>query len=332
MDQFGQLFATINAGVNLVDEGQTVTFIRYVRQVLPIDGFVFWSPSQVFDKEGALHFAQSLIQNDEETFAQGMVSFTAQEAVQEFEEAPTNVIFVATLPGGSRYAFSSQEGFLNAAKQYHYFGRTIPPAALSQLLDKPGQIDLSRVIVSNSLPFWLGLNNYSTPYGDGYTNSIPVYPSKLVSPNLAAPYVAVKIVKTDSDQMSPYLDPNRSSFQNATDVVRLVMYGLQNNESIDFSNCVRQYLNLTRGIGARSSFWVVDEQREVTELETIAMKKTMEVTVNYNQIRIDAISRRLIRQASMNFIIGTLGQPGIALGTQGGSPFATQSGQQIEAQ
>lgn len=315
MDQFGQIFAVINQGVNLVDEGQEVQFIRYVRQVLPLDGYVFWSPSEVFTIEGALHFAQNIVQADDETFAQGMVIFTAQEEVAQFEDAPTNEIFVATLPGGSRYAFSSQQGFLNAARQWHYFGRTIPPAALSQLLDKPGQIDVSRAIVSNSLPFWLALNNYASPYSDGWSNSIPVYPSKLVSPNLQPPYVAVKIT-TDSDQMAPHIGQDRSSFQNATDTVRLIMYGLQNNESIDFANCVRQYMNVTRGIGIRSSFCVVDEQREITELETIAMKKVMDLKVNYNQKRVDAVARQLIKKATMTFLVGSLGTPEVVIGNQ----------------
>ena len=332
MDPLSQLYAVINAGVNLVDEAQEVVFVKYVRQILPIDGYVFWSPNEAFTIQGALHFAQNIIQADDETFAQGTVLFTAQDQVSQFEDAPTNVIFVATLPGGSRYAFSSQQGFLAAAGQWHYFGRTIPPAALSQLLDEPGKIDLTRAVTSNSLAFWLQLNGYQTPYGDAWSNEIPIYPAKLVSANLQPPYVAVKIVTTEPLQLLECISPIRSSYQLCADTVRLTLYGLQSNEVHDFNNCITQYAALTGNFGFMTPRAIVDEQREIPELEAIAMKKTIDVKISYIQKRVDDVTRQLIEKATCTFILGTIGSTANLLGTQGGSPFETQGGQGISTQ
>ena len=48
------------------------------------------------------------------------------------------------------------------------------------------------MIVSNSLPAWLSLNNYNPFYGFG--NAIQLYPSFLVPQNLPPPFGAVHVV------------------------------------------------------------------------------------------------------------------------------------------
>jgi hypothetical protein len=50
-----QLGATLVAGERVLSENQTITFTKYIRLVLPIDGTVFWlradlaSPSALFN-------------------------------------------------------------------------------------------------------------------------------------------------------------------------------------------------------------------------------------------------------------------------------------------
>ena len=304
-------------GLEVLDLEQVVRFYKYSRVVLPLDGYVFWMKGAPLEVQGSLHYAQEVQQNEVETYGLGTIQFTTKEEIVEFAATPVNTIYIAQ-QGDFRYAFSQQNGFYRASGFYHYFGQSIPPALLSQLIDLPGQVpDPKRAVASNSLPLWLALNSYSAPYYDGFRNRVVLYPSFAVPPNLVPPYGVVHIPPegTRPLQSVPLLTRDRSSYQLAADNVRITLYGLQSDEAVDFLNCVLQYTVDAGAFGLMNRPIVRDGKRTQSNLQALAMEKFIDFEVDYYQSRADNVARQLITEALVTFIIGKLA------GSSGPLPF-----------
>lgn len=312
---------------------QHVTFKRYRQTVLPLDGFIFWLPASTFEVEGAIHYDQTIVQNDEEVFGQSSVYFASQEPVTQFsldpnKADPTPTLYVATIEdptgGQFRYAFSSQRKFFSPAGLHHYVGKSIAPAMQTQLIDDPKFLDPTRAVLSNSLPAWLGLNNYVTPFLDWYENqgvafqkAPPVlYPSKMSPMNLVAPYGTIRIRADDTEswQSAAYIDANRSSWQLCRDRVLVTLFGLQSDEAEDFLQTVLQYSRngiYIPDVGAVDTFGICnspcvrDGDRSQEELQTRGMVKSIYFEVSYNQSRVNQISRSIIETVQNTYIIAT---------------------------
>ena len=327
-----QMFGVLRDGQNALDLNASVVFQKYTRVVLPLDGFVFWSPADLVTVQGALHVAQDIIQDEDQTYGHATVTFTAQSQVTIFTDSPTNTIYVAAY-GGFRYAFSAQQGHFDPAGIWHYLGNSIPPALASQLLDTAGMVDLTRAVVSNSLPVWLSLNAYEPPIFDGITNPVELFPSFMVPPNLTAPYGVVHIGDEDTRalQAVPRLSRNRSHYQLAADKVRITLYGLQNQEAADFLDMVLQYMTFYPDVMGLMNMPVIrDAKRIQSELLTIAMKKVIDFEVSYVQTRINDVARQYITSCVPDFIIDPQPNPSYTLATQSGISIGTQDGQDFE--
>jgi hypothetical protein len=300
------LNAALLDGMEMLDLQQEVEFQVYTRVLLPLDGYVFWQPTVRVRHKGSLHYAQTITQNLDETYGLANVRFTSESKFVIFDESPTNTIFVARI-GHFRFAFSAQNGFYNQARLWHYTGTSIPPAMLTALLDQvpEGFLDPNQAIVSNSLPFWLQLNNYPPLYPDFFSNTIPLFPADLVPANQLPPYIAVDVQLTQALQSVPFLDINRNHWQLAQDTVKLTMYGLQNNAALDFMDCVNQYSVLTDNIGIMNMPIINDVKRTEPSLLTIAMKKEATFQVSYYQARVAQIARQLIEEATLKLILAT---------------------------
>jgi hypothetical protein len=293
-----QMWSQLRDGLEKLDLDEEITFQAYSRVVLPIDGYVYWTPTTTRCVKGALTYTQEIQQNEDETYGAATVLFTAEEKIVAFESAPINVLFVACVDG-FRFAISQQQGFFGPAGLWHYFAQSIPPALASQLLDAPNMLDPAQAVVSNSLPAWLQLNGYKSPYYDGFSNpDLVLYPSDLVSPNLVPPYGAVHITPdARALQAAPYLDVNRNHWQLVADKVRITLYGLQNNAAMDFVDLVNQYSLQTECFGIMNVPCMRDEKRTHSGLQAIAMKKVIEYEVSYYQMRMAQIGRQLIKDA-----------------------------------
>lgn len=306
-----QIFGALSDGLQVLDLDQTVQFYRYSRVVLPLDGYVFWIKSTPLEVQGSLHYAQDIQQNEDETYGLGTIQFTTKEEVVEFSTAPTNTIYVAQ-HGDFKYAFSQQNGFYRASGFFHYFGNSIPPALLSQLVDVPEKAPNPKLaVVSNSLPLWLALNQYSSPFydqffNDAFRSKTVVYPAFIVPPNLTPPYVVASIESTTAIQPVPLLDRTRNHYQLAQDTVRITMYGLNSDEALDFMDCVLQYSQETGAFGLQNMPIVVDGRRTQPNIEAIAMQKFIEFKVDYYQSRVADVARQLITEALIEYIVGAL--------------------------
>ena len=308
-----QLFDSLRQGIETLDLGQEVQFTQYTKKILPLDGFIFWTPGVTQTFKGSLHISQDTAQNPDELIGTAMLIFTAEGQITEFSNAPSDTIWVATVgdnagTNGSniRFAFTKQTGFYFQAGIWHYVGERIAPAMESQLLDPPVTIDFTRAVVSNSMPFWLQLRNYMPTSYTGFTNEVPLYPAYLVSDNLEPPYGVIDIKRTEILQAVPLLGVYGSHTQLCKDYITITMYGLQNNECLEFQDCVNQYSMTTDNFGLMNAPVFYDDRRTQPEIRAIAMKKTMDIEVSYYQSASIAVAYQLLEEAFITVDIGEL--------------------------
>lgn len=328
-----QLKAALDAGMNTVSSSQTITFTKYVRLVLPIDGFVFWVrsdmvsdsakygaaifgltqfgqgesvtvPAETVTATGSLHYAVEKNQNEDESISINYVIFNAQEQIQDFEEIGQNEIYIGEFLG-FRFSFSHLATAYQQAGLWHYRGDAIYPAMESQIIDDIGQFNQAQV-VSNSLPIWLSIPYSILAPGGLPFPAFPIYPAYALPTNLNPPYATVYIPpeSTESLVASNRFDRNYSSFQLTKENARITLYGLRNTSAVDFKNYVVRFALEQQTMGVMNAPVPRDEHRTQRELGILAMKKVIDFEVNYYQTRLNAIARQLILSCIPTFIFG----------------------------
>jgi hypothetical protein len=302
-----QLAAGLAEGINTLSNNQTITFTKYVRYVLPLDGYVFWVRSDLAGfqtnaapvtvaVQGSFHYASDTQQREDETFAINRVVFTALSEIQDFNLIEPCVMYIGEFEG-VRFAFTQRKSFYRQADLYHYVGNAVYPAMASQVIDCVEQLTDRSVVVSNSLPVWLSLNQI-----------MPMFPSFLVPDNLPPVYAAVHIEPdaTRALQSVPSFDSTLTHYQLVSDRVKITMYGMRNFNALDFQDYIYNYmLNDDNLFGLMNMPVIRDEKRTQAELSVIAMKKSIEFEVSYYQTRVNDVARQLILTCVPNFYIGT---------------------------
>ena len=333
-----QAAGALGLGLRTVSLEQEVTFIKYVRAVLPLDGFVFWVNAALLSDQsiwaatgkpagegarplcvkGSLHMGSTAQQLEDEQLAINAVVFTTQDPIQDLAAPETGVLWLGSftppgiLPDGEavapvRFAFSRTAPFYSTAKLWHYRGDAVYPAFESQFIDSAADFDLTNVVVSNSLPVWLTIASTAPPFWAPPRNLFPAYPSFLVPDNQTPPYASVHIEpsSTRAIQATLYLDQQLDAFQLAHDTVRFTFYGLRNDDVMDFVRAVNQYSVDNDVIGIVNMPIVVDEKRQQNEISAIAMKKTVTFEVTYYQTRLTDVARQLIKKVIATVTPGT---------------------------
>ena len=288
--------ATLVAGLETIDNNDSVVFTQYNRFVLPADGYIFWiKSSTTLTVKGSLHYSANRIQNDDESFDKNGVVFTAESDIDTFNNISPSTIWIGAYDG-IRFAFSSRSMLYKAAGIYHYRGDAIYPAMASQIIDTIDGFDQTSVIVSDSLPIWLSLNAI-----------MPIYPAFLSPQNLDPVYATVDIDPNSQValQSAPYIDGNSNHWQLVQETVKFTIYGLRNNAAIDFQDYILN-ASLSDSFGINDMPIIKDVKRTQAELSVIAMKKTFEMTINYYQQRARNIAQKLITSASMSISTATL--------------------------
>jgi hypothetical protein len=320
------------AGIESISGSQTILFTQYVKVILPLDGFVFWvkadmlsqsaltgaiayntapynaalntkTPATTFLAKGSLHIASMERQEETESYDVNKVIFTSECPINEdFGEIDAAHMWIGQFQG-YKFAFSSRDNFYEQAGIWHYRGDAVYPHMETQLIDDPGVLNTKALIVSNSLPLWLGLNNNSPFYGFG--NTIPLYPSYLVQSDVRPPFGTVHIYpdSTQAIASTPFIGFRSSHHQLMRERVKIVMYGVANDTAMTFVDAVNQYsadYNYFGIMGAPSA--MRDEKMEQSELNIIAQKKSIEYEVSYYQNSVRDIARQIIGQAIPTFI------------------------------
>jgi|SRR5579862_4627447 len=326
------LASDLAAGVDALSLVQEITFTRYIRLVLPLDGYVFWvksdlvAQSAIYNKgtigqiaynqsprvkvaastliaKGSLHYATDVRQEEAETYAANRVVFTSEQEVQDLNNVAPGTLWIGEFDG-VRFAFSSRSSFYRQADLFHYVGFAVYADMATQIVDSmvgfnPG------LVVSNSLPAWLALNGYNPPYGFG-NPSLVLYPSFLAPDNIEPPFAAVHVYpeSTKGMAMAPRIDPGSSTHsQLCSERVRVTLWGTRNDQALDFMDCVNQYSLTTSAFGLMGIPVVRDEKRTQSELLTIAMKKTIDFDISYLQTRMNDIAQQIIQQSFVNYYV-----------------------------
>jgi hypothetical protein len=319
-------------GIEAIGGSQTVLFTQYVRVILPLDGFVFWvkadilsnsalagalgyntasynealsakPPAKTFLASGSLHIAAAKHQEETETYGVNKVIFTSEDPLdQGFNEIDETHIYIGQHINGIRFAFSDRQNFYERAGIWHYVGDAIYPHMETQIIDTPGALNTNQLIVSNSLPMWLGLNNNIPFYGFG--NIIPLYPSYLTQPNIRPPFCTVHIYPDSTQAMAsaPIIGFRSDHAQLMRERVRIVMYGVQHDEAMTFVDAVNQYSSDYNFFGMMAVPSAIRDEKTIQdELSIIAQKKSIEYEISYNQNSVRNIARQIIGQAVPTF-------------------------------
>ena len=333
------LSSDLRAGIEQLSARQTVTFTKYVRVILPLDGFVYWvkadllSPSAIYNStlfnggaafndgqtivstanvieaKGSLHFASNKIQDDPESYGINRVTFTSEEPLhQDFTQVGAGMIYIGNFGGqyeNVRFAFSNRENFYQQADIWHYVGDSVYPFMTTQIIEDAGQLNTQELIVSNSLPLWLRLNNYTPTFPSyGFGNTMfPLFPSYLVTSNIPPPFASVHIYpeSTQSLASTPYIGFRSSHHQLTKERVKITIFGLGNSYAMDFVDCVNQYSQDYDFFGLMGVPTIRDEKIAQSELGIIAQKKSIEFEISYYQARVRDIARQIIGQAIPTF-------------------------------
>lgn len=311
-------------GLDSLSATQTVIFTQYVKLILPLDQYVFWVRSDLVSQvallnayhynpvmpadgtsppgatvtvKGSLHYASDSRMNEDESPTIHSVIFTSQSEIQDFKAVGNNVMYIGTFDG-VRFAFTKRGSFYQQAGLHHYTGEALYPALASQIVDCLDCFDTANVVVSNSLPIWLTLNQF-----------MPMYPSFLVQSNLVPPYASVHIPpdSTTPVGMQPLWDKRGNHSQLVRERVKITLYGMRNFSALDFQDYLFQYsLDNPTTIGFVGDMPIMrDEKRTQSELSIIAQKKVFECEISYFQQRLRDIARQLILKCIVNYTIGS---------------------------
>jgi hypothetical protein len=321
-----QLASGLAEGVNTLSNGETVTFTLYAKLVLPLDGYVFWVnaalltdsallnisqynkllynnydervPPREIIAQGSFHFNSNVQMLEDRQTAFNHTIFTSLVKLDDFNLINPQFMYVASYQG-LKFAFNSKDNYYKQADLYHYRGDSLYSVMNTQLIDSMTGFDTNSVIVSNSLPIWLGLNQY-----------FPMYPSYLVDQNLPPPYAVVDITPSSTEALGQFpivknilinggATPSTQETiqQLASDTVKITVYGIRNNEALNFANYVFQYSLNTDNIGIQNMPIIQDEKLTQSEFGIIAMKKTITFKVSYYQNTVNDVAQKLIKEA-----------------------------------
>ena len=312
-----QLGSGLAQGVETLSNNEQVTFTLYVKLVLPLDGYVFWVnaslltdsalfnasqynkllynnypegvPSRQLVASGSFHFSSDVQMLEDRQTVFNHTTFTSLVEIADFNLINPQFQYIATYQG-MRFAFNRRENFYKQADLYHYRGDALYSVMTTQVIDTMTGFDTQSVIVSNSLPIWLSLNQF-----------FPMYPSYLVDQNITPAYAAVDINPslTTALQDFPLLDPDSNPFQLVKDTVKITMYGIRNHEALNFVQYILDYSRNTDNIGLMNMPVLQDEKMTQSELGIMAQKKTITFEVSYFQTTVNDIARQLIEHAFM---------------------------------
>ena len=313
-----QLGSGLADGVNTISGNETIIFTLYVKLILPLDGYVYWVnaslltdtaiynaaqynfsefnnkgdvlPAKQLSVQGSFHYNTEMHQLEDRTVAYNHLLFTTPQLVKDFNLVSPNLIYVASYEQ-QKFSFSRRDNYYRQADMYHYRGDSLYSIMNTQLINSMTDFDPNSVVVSNSLPIWLTLNQF-----------FPMYPSYLVGQNITPPFASVDIPASSTTplQQFPLVDAESNPYQLTHDTVKISIFGLRNHDALNFVQYVFQYSLNTDNIGMMNMPIIQDEKVTQPEFGIIAMKKSITFEVSYYQKTVNNIARKLIESAFIN--------------------------------
>jgi hypothetical protein len=295
-----QLAATLKSAVETISDNQHITFRLYVRQVLPLDGFVYWINAAIvtadelarlglssapIEVQGSLHRQVVTEQNDVTSRDVNSIIFTPTVQIDDFNVESPDAIYFGEYEG-TQFAFSRMESKYTQAGIFHYRGRAILPTMRTQIIDDPGDIP-DDLIISSSIPIWLSMKQFAT-----------VYPSYLSPSNLKPPYIVADVQSTAPLQMAPNY---HGRWQHVQDRGRITLFGFNNQRALEFlDHVVRQAVDEEQ-FGITNMPVVTDGKVGQVEIGVLAQLKYIDFDINYYQETVRDIAEKLITEAVINY-------------------------------
>lgn len=291
------LAATLQTGLNVISQSQTVSFSLYRRVILPVDGYVFWikdPANETIDVAGSIHYSADQRQELDNTISFINVLFTTNTQIVNLEEVAPGTMWIGSFDD-FQFTFSSHGNYYEQADLWHYEGHAVYPEMRTQVLESANQLP-TEAIVTNSLPIWLQLA----------TDGVPVFPSFLVSENITPPYVVVHIGQenTQNIQPIPIIDPcNKDIYQLSRDKVRIITYGLNNREAMNFVQSIYRLMEFNPIFGILNEGTTITDSKHIqSELNVIAQQKEITFDVSYVQSAVYDNAIRYIKKAIITFL------------------------------
>lgn len=300
-------------GVKSIAIQQHITFTLYSENILPLDGHRFWVkvyPVTQRQVLGSLHYATEIHQDTDQTFAQNRVVFTSiRDILNPLNNIAPKTMWIGEWQG-LQFAFSGRGKYYEQAELHHYYGIAVTPDMRTQIVNSAGELGTKDVVVSNSLPLWLALNNYVPSIG-GLRFAIPciLYPADLLPLNIDPPFASVDILagSTTALQSTPYLGKDGSHFQLVSDRVRITTTGLRNAQALRLQDAINQYSLDFDLFGIMNMPVMNDVRSRQAETLTIAQKKVIEFEVSYHQYTARNIARQLITKVITTYFPQKIG-------------------------
>lgn len=295
-----QLEGVLKAGLRVIDQNQNITFTKYTRVILPYDGYVFWVLSTLLDPEtaapviqidGSFHYNSDQRQELASTIAYQNVIFTTNTMITDFNNLQPSEAYFGSFDD-LQFSFSSHKNYYEQAGLYHYEGQAVYPQMATQIVDTLEVFDKREIIISNSLPIWLALNDFA-----------PVYPSYLVPENLKPPYIVCHIDENRTEQLQPIPLVNcDGTWQLMKDRVKLVIYGFNNQDAQNYLQYIIRSSMRDNGFGImQMGMGVKDGKHIQSELNVVAQQKFVELDISYNQ--------HAVYKTAINYILHVLPIP-----------------------
>lgn len=297
-----QMASALKLGYTQLSANETITLEKYVRFILPVDGYVFWikasqlvypyppgtqtisnAPNEIV-VSASFHYSSTQVQkSDNSTGIQDIIMTTDQEII-DFDTLQPSEMYLGSY-ASFRFSFSKQGNYYRQSNLWHLRGQAVYPYMETQIVDDLSTFDTTNVVVSNSLPIWLTLNAYA-----------PVFPSFLVPENITPPYIVAMIEPNETKSMQPVPWVNTEGiWQLARDKVHLIIYGMRNIDVQNFVQYVKDQ-SLYPGLFGilESGFSIQDEKVIQSELNVIAEQKRITLDISYNQHAIYLYSLKYI--------------------------------------
>lgn len=291
-----QLAGVLQNAVETISGKQEITFTLYVRKVLPVDGFVFWVNAGLLQPtslpegaevtrtiSGSLHRQVASYQEESESRDENFIIFTPLQQCDYFNIEDPNAIYLGEY-AGQKFTFSRMESRYSQSGIWHYRGKAVLPALMSQLIESRDQLQ-ERQIVSSSLPAWLTLSKYAD-----------VYPAYLTPNNLKGPYISVDCRQPVPLQAAP-LVVNGQRFLLVRETVRCTLQQFDNERALNWIDYVVEEALYGDIFGISNTPVVEDRRQRQVEIKALDQSKTVVFEVNYYQATMTDTAKRLITEA-----------------------------------
>lgn len=297
-----QLASVLRSAVETLSSSQQITFRLYVKQVLPLDGFVYWVNAAIINKDelsrlaidslhtvtidGSLH--RQVVTEQSETVSRNVNSiiFTPTGEIDNFNAESPDAMYLGEY-AGTQFSFSRMESRYTQSGIIHYRGTAILPTMRTQIIDSLEDIN-EELILSNSTPIWLAMKQFAT-----------VYPSYLSPQNLRPPYIVADVRDTRPLQMAP-LAIDGARWQHVQDRVRITLYGFSNEQALNYLDHVIENALDEDCFGITNMPVVTDGKSNQVEINALAKQKFIDFDVNYYQATTRDIALKLIKSAFIN--------------------------------